>query len=66
MSKVISEWKLDKYKMLEIDSDVPNIKPPYNVVIDGTSFNVIIPYDMKRAIGIQSEDTFIGKEIVFS
>lgn len=62
MSKVVANFKMGEFSVLVLDK----MEKDFNKVeIDGTLYEVTIPYDIPNAIAIKSDNDFIGKRITF-
>lgn len=64
MAKIISEFSIKQYKVLQLDKlDAPKDYRKY--VIDGKTYDVVPLYDLPDCIAIESADSFKGKTVEF-
>lgn len=63
MSKIISEFKIGKYLILKV-SDIP-FKPYNKVKIENEIFSIVPSYDTKNCVAIESNGSFVNKNIEF-
>lgn len=63
MSKVIDEFRIRQYAVLELD-EMPQ-KPYHKFRIGGTELEPVPMYDMPQCIAVQSEQSFIGETVEF-
>lgn len=64
MHKVLSEWKIGKYTILELNQETP-MKPYHKYCIDGVYYEIVPVYDMPRCIAIEAHDSYVGKAVEF-
>lgn len=64
MCTVISEFKIKNYAVLKLDEDKP-LKKYSKYLIDGLEFEIIPVYDAPRCIAIESDKSFLNKEVRF-
>ncbi|WP_017416040.1 hypothetical protein [Clostridium tunisiense] len=64
MCKVISEFRVKNYAVLKLDEDKP-LKKYSKYLIDGLEYEIVPVYDSPRCIAIESNDSFLNKEIKF-
>jgi hypothetical protein len=64
MCKVISEFRVKNYAVLKLDEDRP-LKKYSKYLIDGVEYEIVPVYDAPRCIAIESNDSFLNKEIKF-
>ena len=63
MSRILSEFRIEKYLVLKI-SDIP-LKPYNKVKIEQEIFDIVPMYDAKQCVAIESNKTFLNKNIEF-
>lgn len=63
MSKIISEFKIGQYLILKV-SNIP-FKPYNGVKIDNEIFDLVPSYDMENCVAIESNGSFVNKNIEF-
>ena len=62
MSKVVNSFKMGEFSVIVLDK----MEKDFNKVeIDGTLYEITIPYDIPNAIAIKSDKDFIGKTVTF-
>lgn len=64
MNKVISELKIDKYKVLMLDEKQTNVAYS-KYLIDGKEYTPVPMNDAPNCIAIESEDSFVDKIVEF-
>ncbi len=62
--KVENELSIGKYKVLLLDKNLP-LKPFKAIRIKNKEFKIIIPYDLKNSIAIESDGDFINETVEF-
>ncbi len=60
--KIISEWNVNKYKVLQLDKDI-NEKAYNKYFIDGICYSIVPVYDLPRNIAIEANGEFTGKTV---
>lgn len=64
MRKVISQWKIGKYLVLELDQSLP--KTEYTKYsISGNDYDPVPVYDLPNHIAIEATGNFEGKTVEF-
>ena len=64
MRKIISQWAVGKYMVLEIDQGLP-MKPYQKYRIDGKEYDIVPVYDLPDSIAIEAKGDFAGKTVEF-
>lgn len=64
MSKIISQWTVGKYAVLEMDQGFP-MKAYKKYRIDGKEYDIVPVYDFPGNIAIEAEGDFVGKTVEF-
>lgn len=64
MSKIISQWTVGKYLVLEIDHELP-MKTYKKYRINGKEYDIVPVYDFPGNIAIEAEGDFVGKTVEF-
>lgn len=65
MHKVLSEWVVGAYTVLELDQDLP-VKAYEKYRIDGKDYKPIPVYDFPKHIAVESKGEFLGKYVEFA
>lgn len=63
MSKVVSEFRVKNYIVLKLDKQP--LTSYYKYRIDGKEYDPVPIYDMPGCIAIESEKSFIDKQVEF-
>lgn len=64
MYKIICEWIVGKYTVLELNQNLP--KEQYRKYrIDGVDYDPVPVYDLPRNIAVEARGSFKGKEVEF-
>lgn len=63
MSKITNEISVGKYKILKLD--VMPTTPYTFAVINGRKYTLIPTYDAPDCIAIESQENFVGTEVIF-
>lgn len=64
VSKIIGQWEIGKYIVLELDQDLPMTKyDKYR--IDGKDYSPVPVYDFPKHIAIEAHGNFKGKKVEF-
>ncbi len=67
MVKVLSQFEIDKYTILALDTKVLDIKQAFRyLIIDGVKYKAEIVYDAPYGIGLIGHGDFVGKEVQFT
>lgn len=64
MWTVISEFRIKNYVVLKLNQDKP-LKKYSKYFIDGLEFEIVPVYDAPRCVAIESEKSFLNKEVKF-
>ncbi len=64
MRKILSQWQIGKYTVLELDADPPK-KPYRKYKIEGIIYKPVRVYDLPRSIAIECDGDFEGKTVEF-
>ena len=64
MRKIISQWAVGKYVVLETDQGLP-MKPYKKYRINGEEYDSVPVYDLPRSIAIEAKGDFVGKTVEF-
>lgn len=64
MCVVISEFRINNYLVLKLNQDIP-LKKYCKYSIDGLEFEIVPIYDASRCIAIESDKSFLNKEVKF-
>lgn len=64
MCIVISEFKIKNYLVLKLNQDKP-LKKYSKYSIDGLEFEIVPVYDAPKCIAIESDNSFVNKEVKF-
>lgn len=64
MRKIISQWSVGKYVVLEIDQGLP-MRPYKKYRIDGKEYDIVPVYDLPGSIAIEANGDFVGKTVEF-
>lgn len=64
MRRIISQWTVGKYIVLEIDQELP-MKTYKKYRINGKEYDIVPVYDFPGNIAIEAEGDFVGKTVEF-
>ncbi|QAA34014.1 hypothetical protein [Clostridium manihotivorum] len=64
MCTVIAEFRINNYAVLRLDKDIL-FRKYSKYLIDGVEFHIVPIYDLTRCIAIESDKSFLNKEVKF-
>lgn len=64
MRKIISQWSIGKYTVLEMDRELPMEKYK-KFRIDGKEYEPVPVYDLPNHIAVEAQGNFTGKTVEF-
>ena len=64
MCNVVSEFRVKNYLVLKLDKDKP-LEKYSKYLIDGSEFEIVPVYDAPNCIAIESDKSFLNKEVKF-